>query len=411
MQEYPDRRPAEGPDVVVIFRIKALLLAIILASIWLVRWFVSPTTLAAEITLAGCLALLPAVAVAVWPGPPPSLLVAFSLTADVVALTICIHYGGGVDQVSGPLLYSLIIGLAGMLLSSGAAYVTAGVSVVSYTAMVWAEYAGWLPHRVSYSRPPDRQVATVLMVSVYLWIFAWLVSFVAREIRSSYLRAAAARSEAIGALSHDLKNPLAAIHGYAAMIQEAPPLEAVTYAQRIASAAGHALDLVRNVLDATAFAQRPLQPEPEAVPVGELLAQVVEQHRFLAEGRGVEVRVEGDAGPSTLYVDRRLAGRALGNLLSNAVKHSRRGDQVMIRARREGTAIVLSVCDTGCGIDPAVHGRLFQPFSRLRSGSDGEGTGLGLYIVRRIAEAHGGAVELDSAPGRGSEFRLRLPAL
>lgn len=397
--------------MIAIFPIKALLLAFILGSLWLVRWFISPTTLAAQITLAGCLALIPALVVSFGPEPPPGRLLVVSLMADVLALTACIHYGGGVDQVSGPLLYSLIIGLAGMLLSAAAAYVTAALSVFSYSAVVWAEYAGWLPHRVAYSRPPDRQVATVLMVSVYLWVFAWLVSFVSRQVRSSYQRAAAARAEAVSALSHDLKSPLATIHGYATMIESAASAEALSYAQRIAATAHDALDLVRNVLDATASEQRPLRPECEPVHLPELIAQVAEQHRFMAEARGIEVVVEADGGDLTLAADRRMVGRAVGNLLSNALKYSRRGERVTIRAVRKAGQLVLSVQDTGCGIDPVAQDRLFQPFSRIHGGRDAEGTGLGLYIVRRIAEAHGGAVDVDSAPGRGSVFRIVLPAV
>ena len=121
-----DRLPSR--NVRAIFLTVSLGLATILLAIWLITWWVSPTTLAWPITGVILLALVPNVAVATWRGDAPDAVLAISLLMDSAALTAAIHYGGGVDQVSGPLLYSIVIALAGLILSEWAAFVAAGVS-------------------------------------------------------------------------------------------------------------------------------------------------------------------------------------------------------------------------------------------------------------------------------------------
>src|SRR5262249_19433236 len=100
------------------------------------------------------------------------------------------------------------------------------------------------------------------------------------------------------------------------------------------------------------------------------------------------------------------------NLLSNAVKYSPGGGRVWVELHRTGDEAVLSVRDEGIGIAPEEHFRVFEPFQRaVPVGSGLPGVGLGLSVARRIVEAHGGRIELESHPGAGSLFRVRLPLL
>ena len=110
-----------------------------------------------------------------------------------------------------------------------------------------------------------------------------------------------------------------------------------------------------------------------------------------------------------MRIDQLRIEQVVTNLLSNAIKYSPAGGPVTVRLQRDVDAAVISVTDTGVGISPDDQGRLFEPFTRLQNVGTAPGSGLGLYVVRRIVDAHGGSIEVESEPGRGATFRVRLP--
>lgn len=398
-----------GPDVRGICLAVSAGLLMLLLAMWILEWFVSPTTLALPISAIIVLALVPNLAVAAWPGSAPVAALGASFVADIVGLSAAVHYGGGADQVSAPLLYTIVIGLAGLLVSGRAAFFAAGCSALCYALVVWAEYTHVLPHLVTYQRPPDRQAATVMIVSLNLFLFAWLVSYVVGQIHASYHRAEEVREEAVSALSHDLKSPLGIISGYAQMIDEAPPAERADYVRRIRYSAQEGLDLVSNVLDAAAADSVPMQARKLPLRLNEMVEQVCDLHRFTAEGKHIRLCTTLAPQLPVIDADAQLINRALGNLLSNAIKYTERGGTVQVSTAAAEDAVLLMVSDSGCGIAAAEQGRLFQKYSRATTSRTTEGTGLGLFIVRRIAEAHGGSVSVSSDVGKGSTFTVRLP--
>ncbi|HUI26268.1 MAG TPA: HAMP domain-containing sensor histidine kinase [Candidatus Kryptonia bacterium] len=397
-----------GLNIRAVYLTKIAVLVTILVAVWSTKWFVSPSMPATPITLLVLLALIPTVAVAAVAKVPPSLLVA-SFAADIVAITAGIHFGGGIDQVSAPLLYTAVIGLVGLVWSERGAFAAAAISAAAYAAMVWAEHAGLLAHLVADSRPPDRQAATVIMVGVYLLVMAWLIAYVVGQIHASYGRAEQLRVESVSALSHDLKNPLAIIHGYAEMIQDAGGDERIDYARRIQRSVQQALDLVRNVLDASAIDAKPISPDRVPLNLNELAGQACEHYRPAADAKGVRLSTVFAMGLPAIEADPQLLSRAIGNLVSNAVKYTDQGGGVEMVTGMNGTAVTITVRDTGTGIAQAEISQLFEKHSPATSAKRSGGTGLGLYIVRRIAEAHGGTIAVDSAVGRGSTFVLALP--
>jgi signal transduction histidine kinase len=106
----------------------------------------------------------------------------------------------------------------------------------------------------------------------------------------------------------------------------------------------------------------------------------------------------------------RLA-QVLANLISNAIKYAPAGGEIRVTVREAAGEAVVSVSDQGLGLSPEQIKRLFQPFTRLYSGREIKGTGLGLYICKAIVEAHGGRISVESAPGRGSTFTVALPCV
>jgi signal transduction histidine kinase len=112
----------------------------------------------------------------------------------------------------------------------------------------------------------------------------------------------------------------------------------------------------------------------------------------------------------TVRVDRGRMRQALANLIDNAVKYTPEGGRVHLRAFREDATVVIAVADDGIGIDPEAQPHIWDRLYRADASRSEPGLGLGLSLVKAIVEAHGGHVDVESAPGAGSVFRVRLPA-
>jgi class 3 adenylate cyclase len=195
----PPPDPEGRPDLRRLYAVESVALALIGVYVWLLDRFVSSTTLVDELLAVIAFVAVPTVGVAFWRDRAPAPLLALSLSTQVLGVTAGIHFGGGVDQVSGPLLYGLLVGLAGMAFSGPAAFATAGLSGLLYATLVALEQHGTLPHLVSYSRPPDRQLATVIGVAAYLQLLAWLVSHTTGQVRRARSAARRYRLEAVRA--------------------------------------------------------------------------------------------------------------------------------------------------------------------------------------------------------------------
>lgn len=155
-----------------------------------------------------------------------------------------------------------------------------------------------------------------------------------------------------------------------------------------------------------------LAPEHRvAVPIAPLLEEVADFFGPLAEEQGLALEL-GPVGAGTVSGEPAWLRQAVANLVDNAIRYTPEGGVIRLAAQREegGRSVVISVADTGPGILAAELERIFEPFHRLRGEqAPGSGAGLGLAIAREIARAHGGDVAVESAPGRGSRFSVRLP--
>lgn len=152
-------------------------------------------------------------------------------------------------------------------------------------------------------------------------------------------------------------------------------------------------------------------PRTDQVELQELLGQVADDISPLASSKGSVLLV--DAAPGTITGSRELLRRALFNLVENAVKYGPEGGQVRLSAKPDGTDMVISVADQGPCIPPELRERVFEPFFRVDTARSRElgGTGLGLSLVRAIAEVHGGSVWVEEHQAGGNRFVLRLPAV
>jgi signal transduction histidine kinase len=233
------------------------------------------------------------------------------------------------------------------------------------------------------------------------------------EMAARLQRLVESERELLANVSHELRTPLARIRVALELAAEGDAERARRYLAEIGQDLAELDGLVEEVLAAARLETRGAAALPlEAAPVdlARLAEDAAQRFRAAHDGRALEVTL-GAALPA-VRGDAALLRRLLRNLLDNAAKYSEPPAPVGLAVREEDGAAVLEVSDRGIGIAPEDLPRLFTPFFRTdRSRARGTGgTGLGLALAKRIAEAHGGTISAESAPGAGTTFRVRLPA-
>lgn len=227
-------------------------------------------------------------------------------------------------------------------------------------------------------------------------------------------RARRLREEVLAIAAHDLRNPLSAILLSAALLEE-PPENAEAgqrtraRAQSIQRNARRAAELLHELLDAATIEAGELKLEIESCAVDALVAEVLDMLAPIAEEKGIRLRARPLESPLEIACDRRRILQVLSNLAGNALKFTPKGNEITIRAEREGSSVRIFVSDTGAGIKPEDVPHLFDRYWHARA-TRSAGTGLGLYIVKGIVEAHGGEISVDSRLGVGTTFSFSVHA-
>ncbi|MCS6909005.1 MAG: response regulator [Anaerolineales bacterium] len=220
------------------------------------------------------------------------------------------------------------------------------------------------------------------------------------------------KNEFLASASHDLKNPLTAIIGYADLLQRVddPTERQLQFIQRIQTASSRMLDLVKDLME-LARIDMGLELRKERLDLHDLLAAELEDFRDQAAVKHQTVHLEPATGPVVVEVDLARMLQVLRNLVSNAIKYTPEGGQITLSASASGQAGQFQVRDTGLGIPAPDLPRIFEKFYRVHTTDrEGiEGSGLGLAIVKAIVEQHGGQVAVESTLGRGSCFTVTLP--
>jgi len=238
-------------------------------------------------------------------------------------------------------------------------------------------------------------------------LLAVLAVLSVRQVRAARRALALERLAALGemaaVLAHEIRNPLGAIKGLAQVLDERAP---VTSPDRelTETIVRETVRLERLVADLLAYA-RPRPPERRAVNLAALARQAADLMAGEAGAAGVRIVVETPAQSAVAWGDAGQVAQLLTNLLLNAVQAMPGGGTVRVTVGAEGPAVRVTVADEGPGIPPQDAARLFEPFYTTRP----KGTGLGLAICRRIAQAHGGGITLESHGGRGARLRVDLP--
>lgn len=233
---------------------------------------------------------------------------------------------------------------------------------------------------------------------------------VARDITAE-LELARQRANFLAMVTHDIKNPLSVILGFAAMLPEIGPLEAEQQdvVQRIEANARTVLSLVANYLNTARFEAGGLTLHRRPLALNALLQRIGDQYAGDAARQGIALDYQLDLDLPPFNGDELALERVFTNLIHNALKFSASRGRVAIASTSDGAQLTVCITDTGCGIAPAEVQSIFEPYSRGTTREPREGTGLGLFIAKSLVEAHGGRIAVESQLGKGSRFRVSLP--
>jgi signal transduction histidine kinase len=226
------------------------------------------------------------------------------------------------------------------------------------------------------------------------------------------------KSVLIAHISHGLRTPLNAIIGFSEIMEremfgKIGIPRYIEYVKDIRASAQHLLHLIEDVVDLSKAEAGALELENDEIDVAAAVRSVCLKQREKAAQAGVQIVPETPADLPRLRGDRKRVRQVLQNLVSNAVRFTSKGGRVVVSASLDQAGrIVLSIADTGGGIEPAEIPGVFDPFAGLGRLQDigGGGTGLGLPLCKGLMDLHGGTIELASQPGKGTTVTATFPA-
>ncbi|HYS46431.1 MAG TPA: PAS domain-containing sensor histidine kinase, partial [Rhizomicrobium sp.] len=237
------------------------------------------------------------------------------------------------------------------------------------------------------------------------------------QARDAALDASRAKSRFLANMSHELRTPLNAIIGFSEVMTRemfgpvGPRYQ--EYSRLIHESGAHLLELINSVLDMSKIEAGKFELAEEMFDLEEMAEGAVRFLKIPAERGGVTLKLAVQSGARLVFADRRALKQILVNLLSNGVKYTPAGGEVRVNAKAadSGLGIEIIVSDTGTGISATDLARLGKPFEQVENAETRakEGTGLGLALVKSLAQMHGGTATLDSVLGEGTTVTVRLP--
>jgi len=217
-----------------------------------------------------------------------------------------------------------------------------------------------------------------------------------------------AKSRYIIGVSHEIRTPLNAISGYAQLLERDPERPSADAVRVIRRSATHLSDLVDGLVDVSRIENGSVRIARDRVNLVELITQIVDMFRIQASARGITFEHTRPANfPTWIHTDQKRLRQILINLISNAIKYTPMGTAALhVHWRNPVAEFVIQ--DTGVGIDPASLDRIFEPFERLETVQGQPGVGLGLTITRMLVDVMGGQLTVESQPGLGSTFQVKM---
>jgi len=363
---------------------------------------------------------------------------------DLLALTVLLHFTGGIET---PLVFYFVfhITIASILLPYKAAYSLATLAVLLLCSLIGLEYFGIIPHihlggfvPLDLYRQESYILAILFTLATVLYISTYMATSIAGELRKRQREVASLRDRCLidsnaleetnkrlmeldrlrtyflGMVSHDLKAPLVAIEsycqvilgGFAGEINE----EQREMLDRSSHRIGELLNLINDLLDVSRIEAGQIAQEFKATSLAEVVEGSLEDIQAMAKEKGTSLQVEVPAKLPVIHAAPHRLRQVLNNLLSNAIKFTPPEGLITISVEDKRDYLQVVVVDTGVGIPPDDLPYVFDDFFRGRD-VERTGAGLGLSIARKIVEAHGGRIWVESpctTDGKGSRFTFTL---
>ncbi|MEZ4754502.1 MAG: ATP-binding protein [Bdellovibrionota bacterium] len=218
--------------------------------------------------------------------------------------------------------------------------------------------------------------------------------------------------EILSTTSHDLKGPLGAISLSAELVSEMtePGSKANELVKRIISSAQGAINLIDEFLSARRIQEGTFILHPKKIDLVPMIEETIGEFEAISSTREIGLRMQTENSSVSAVVDELGLKRVLTNLISNAIKFTPKGGKIIVSARPEKEGTYLEVRDTGEGMEPSEVNKIFERFSRLEKHGAIAGSGIGLFVVKSIVNAHGGNIQVTSKVGEGTAFGIRFPS-
>lgn len=334
------------------------------------------------------------------------------LAADLTIVTVGLYYAGS-SRGDFVFLYLLLV-ISAALISLRAVILTTAASALAYLGLIYGAELGWLNGRqASLVAEPSDLVRLGVFVFVALVLGLQSYYYVSRFKRKDdeILRL---KDEFLFRAVHDLRAPLTAIRWITekfrkpGFLAQHPDLrDDVRQMQEMSS---RMLSLIQDLLAVSRGEQTEVGLKAEVVNTTGLLRQVAQEVAAQAAERNVLVSFKPYAAVLNATADREALKEVLSNLAENAVKYNKPGGAVILTNRTQDGTVELVVEDTGIGISPESMTKLFTPYFRAAEVKKVPGTGLGLYLVKKLVEKMSGRVTVASTAGQGTSFTVSLPA-
>jgi signal transduction histidine kinase len=281
------------------------------------------------------------------------------------------------------------------------------VPVIFITAKTETEdiVRGFVAGGVDYIAKPIRQDEVLARVRTHMRMRAMVKALVLLDQQ---------KNRFLGICAHDLRSPLSALIGTAELIlecgDEMPAVEARDYVQKMRDTGRHMLNLVNDLLDFAAIARGSIALRKAPLDPNSVVRDRIEIARHAASRKHLKIEASAQSTPA-IEADRTRIAQVVDNLLGNAIKFSPENTTIRVTVEPAGDAVALRIADEGPGISAEEQQRMFAEFQQLSAKpTHGEkSTGLGLAIVRRLVDAHGGKITVDSIVGKGTTFSVLLP--
>jgi signal transduction histidine kinase len=315
--------------------------------------------------------------------------------------------------------YFALIVFAGLVVNQGWALAIAGIALISVTVSAALHLSGVVPHhsllleRSLAIGTPIALLTSFIMLLYLLTVYQRLRDRMVRDIVESDTQ----KSRLVGVLSHDLRNYLGAITGIVSILDLEIKLNRTD--ELIESLSGNTKVIQEAASQAVVMIDEFVSVARDEVDAGVymephemtgFIMPIFTRYRILARQKGIEFVVGRDFKQVSARISRDKFSRVMENIFSNALKFSRKGDFVTVSVKTSGSNVIISVADTGIGIPPELKDNIFDPYTKARRhGTAGEKTtGLGMSIVKKIVEQHGGSIWFESEPGNGTTFFIKL---